>query len=1275
VRVSTSRQLSWQRRLVARVQTRLWLAATLVLLLVAIYVVLGRQAMSLVPEFRSQLETTLEERLQTPLEIGTLRGEMDGMSPVFVLEDVRLPAPEGEAPLTIQHIALTVDVLPTLVQRDLRLRQLLVRGLDLHLSRNEQGQMRLKGLGALGGGETASGPPRRLLDIIYRQNRLVLDETNLTLEWHGFPALKARDVEMALVNSGERHQLAARVVTDGGARSLDLRLALQGDAYRAGDVAGELYARLSGEGWQKWLAPKWSWPVEPEQVDGELALWSEIRAGELHSATLRVAADRMTLRDQRDDSRWPIKSAFALARLDARDGGYLLSLADLTVATPEGEWRAGEMGLLWNGRRDDDLRWKFLARDFNLRTSRNQFVAVPFELPENMASWRRQLDELAPGGRVRSLYASGSRDAVLAYSGRVDNLHSDARDKVPGVGGLSGWFAGAGGEGVAQLETEQLRLDLPRMYAQPLQFAARGGFRWWRDDQALFVQSGRIQAGNQDASGNALMGLRLEPEQTPELRLIAEVLEGKGQAVATYIPGNKLKDGLGHWLKNAFEAGRVPRGRFLYQGPVKIDPARQQDRTFQMLFHARNLQLHYLEGWPDITGLSGRVLIDGRKVAGRGLSGRLLGTRLQKMTFDVSPQPQGKPARLVVSGKLEGPASDLTTLFHDTPLRDALPDELAHWQLSAGRLEGALLMNWPLGPQAGSEQLRVTGRLTSATLGSEKREISVTDLTGDVAYDLQQGLEIPELTGELFGRQVAGSVTSVGNRSRINLEGDAALDDVRQWLGMPAFRPVSGEFDYQAALTLPWHGDPLSIRVSSSLASLGIDVPAPFGKPVGRERASSFTWRATQPEATLAFRYGDLAHGNLMLADQGLKRGHVVLGGAEAGAANEPGLLITGNLPALNVATWVDWLAAQPGAGGDNTLLRKLWLNIAELDLYGVGVSDATFSVVPERDGWSMSLDSPTLAGDLWLPPQYRADGERPMALTVSKADITLPEGEGGDLSPTDFPIVDANIQKLSLNGTDYGQWQALVRPRTNGVVFQSLQGQWRRTNFNGELEWFGPAGARRSHYVGSVSSDRLDRTLKAWDMEPMIESRDARAVLDVEWPGGPADLVYTALQGRASVEIGEARIPETNRSASALRVLGVFNISSISRRLRLDFSDLYKKGLTCDSISGDFNIEGPVVSTENLVIKSPSAEFRVKGQSDIEQETLGLEVEVSLPLSSNLYAGCLAGPAACAGIFVFERIWGNRLEKMTTLGYRVTGTWDDPKVKETQGLLERSKE
>ena len=153
---------------------------------------------------------------------------------------------------------------------------------------------------------------------------------------------------------------------------------------------------------------------------------------------------------------------------------------------------------------------------------------------------------------------------------------------------------------------------------------------------------------------------------------------------------------------------------------------------------------------------------------------------------------------------------------------------------------------------------------------------------------------------------------------------------------------------------------------------------------------------------------------------------------------------------------------------------------------------------------------------------------------------------------------------------------------------------------------------------------------------------------------------------------IWPGRFPKTDSKTSALRVLGVFNVATVSRRLRLDFSDLYKKGLSFEELSGDFNLDGSLVATSNLQIKSPSAELRLRGEMDIEAETLNHYMEVTLPVSSNLYVGCLAGPAACAGIFVVERLWGDRLETMTSLGYRVTGSWDEPKVEEAQGSGER---
>jgi uncharacterized protein YhdP len=292
---------------------------------------------------------------------------------------------------------------------------------------------------------------------------------------------------------------------------------------------------------------------------------------------------------------------------------------------------------------------------------------------------------------------------------------------------------------------------------------------------------------------------------------------------------------------------------------------------------------------------------------------------------------------------------------------------------------------------------------------------------------------------------------------------------------------------------------------------------------------------------------------------------------------------------------------------------------------------------------------------------------------TAADADAGKEAGSLLDIDPLQVPTLRASIQSAVVDNEDYGRWSFLVEPTPRGVVLTGLSGDIRGARVTGTLDWQKTAQVQ-SHFVGRVESDNVKRLLVQWGFAPVLESDELTALVDVRWPGSPLDIDYLALQGNTSIELGESRFPKTDSKTSALRVLGVFNIGTVSRRLRFDFSDLYKKGLSCDSIGGDFEINGALLTTQNLVIKSPSAEFRVKGEVNMETETLNNSVEVTLPVSSNLYLGCFAGPAACAGIFVVERLWGDRLEKMTTLGYRVTGTWDNPDVKEVQGLFENSK-
>src|SRR5699024_8693065 len=180
----------------------------------------------------------------------------------------------------------------------------------------------------------------------------------------------------------------------------------------------------------------------------------------------------------------------------------------------------------------------------------------------------------------------------------------------------------------------------------------------------------------------------------------------------------------------------------------------------------------------------------------------------------------------------------------------------------------------------------------------------------------------------------------------------------------------------------------------------------------------------------------------------------------------------------------------------------------------------------------------------------------------------------------------------------------------------------------NGRLDWSSDAHGQHSRYYGSLDSDDLGAAFKAWGLPALIETHDAHVQANLAWNAWPLAPDYTALRGSAKLDIGECRIPDTNGKSSGLRVLCILNIGPLQRRLRLDFSDLYKTGLSCDSIKGDFLFEGPTVSTKNLHIQSPSAAFAIKGQVNLAKQTLNQQVAMTLPISSNLYAGCLAGPA-----------------------------------------------
>ena len=332
---------------------RLWWLVAIPVLLLAAYVVVARQLMLLVPDYRQELEAVLEEHLGFAIVIEQLDGSMDGLTPRFEVRGLTLPHAEGEPALRLDQVSASVSILPTLFHRDLYLRELRIKGVDVHLVRGEDGGIRLRGLEALQDRE--QGDPADSLRALYRQQRILVEDARFSLDWPGLPPLAASSLTLAVDNSGDGHAVSVRVEARDRPFSVDARLRVDGDPLSLDQLNARGYLDVNGERLHEWLPEARDWPLDLAGLDGRVRAWTAISGGQVRSAQVRLGAPSVTLTD--GDQPWPLTDINLDAQLSRRpNGDGQLSVTSLSGQTPAGavapgpvalRWRIGEGGAHW----------------------------------------------------------------------------------------------------------------------------------------------------------------------------------------------------------------------------------------------------------------------------------------------------------------------------------------------------------------------------------------------------------------------------------------------------------------------------------------------------------------------------------------------------------------------------------------------------------------------------------------------------------------------------------------------------------------------------------------------------------------------------------------------------------------------------------------------------------------------------------------------------------------------------------------------------------------
>ena len=195
------------------------------------------------------------------------------------------------------------------------------------------------------------------------------------------------------------------------------------------------------------------------------------------------------------------------------------------------------------------------------------------------------------------------------------------------------------------------------------------------------------------------------------------------------------------------------------------------------------------------------------------------------------------------------------------------------------------------------------------------------------------------------------------------------------------------------------------------------------------------------------------------------------------------------------------------------------------------------------------------------------------------------------------------------------------------------------------------------------LKSQNTKALMEEFGFQGILSSKNLTIDLDLFWPYIPSsDGVFDA-NGTVKVNIEDGQITAIDPIAG--KVLGLLSIAELPKRLALDFSDIFKKGLSFNQLSGEFQFKQGRAYTCNLAMEGTSVDIVLVGVTDMIGETYDQLAMVRPLLSDALPMGgaVFGGPGVAAAVYLFTKLLRKPLKNIGVSYYSIGGTWDNPTI------------
>ncbi|WP_426195886.1 YhdP family protein [Massilia sp. DWR3-1-1] len=1300
--------------------------------------------------YKGDIERLASRAVGNQVSIARIYASWQGLRPNLFLGDVVLRDGQGRAVLSLPSVSATFAWW-TVLAGDARFESLELIRPSLDVRRDASGRLSVAGIVL---DNKKGGAPN---DWALRQHHIVIRDGRI--DWTDLqrqaPTLALERVELSLTNNWNRHRFAMHATPPPALSApLDVRADFSSPRFAVSRAAvslwkGELYADLRDTDLAAWK-PYLDYPFALNQGKGSVRAWLTLDQSRLAGFTADLALSAVALRLGPELP--PLALRQVSGRLSASETigpvatagtptfgkhGHRISLDQFAVVTADGvslppTTLAQSYTPAARGKREKTV---ISARALDLALVAQLAAQAPLSPAE-----RSLLAELAPRGRLRNFSAEwegrypslptwrvrgqleqlglNARPPRLAVAKTASREAVTAMPAIPGFDHLSGTIDASERGGTVELDSPQLRIELPQWFADPAidfdKFDLRARWQYPRPDQVA-VQIDQFEAA-QGALHVRLHGKHVLPlvhgKGAGEADLHGELTGFSIKSLDRYLP-LQTPAHLRAWLVGALEDGMLQDATVRLRGdlshfPFQADTAFERNRgEFRVAGRLENARLNYTPGhlgkdgksplWPLAERINGSIVFDRTRMDIKADSASTAGVALSNVKA-VIPDLLSRDMQLEIDGSASGPLQEFLRYVGASPVTDWI----GHFTDDARASNGARLGLKLRLPLAHLPDTKVQGVLqlmnNDITLFDDLPPLQAA--LGKIEFT-ERGVSLNGVGASFLGGPLAlTGGTQKDNSILIKLAGQLSADGLRKAWPAPAVQRLtayfSGETRFTGAVAVRDHR--VDVTVDSSLAGMGLGFPAPLSKsaavdtmPLRFVLSGQATGDAALARDEIRLSIGSAMTARYLRQRQGKGPWTVLRGGIGVNVpAPEPdsGVMFNVNMKSLNVDQWMALGSAVAGpaaadataAAGPQGLAQYVTADVLsgradELIIAERKLDNVVVGVSHLKSSWQANIDSRQASGHItWNEP---ANGQGLGKVTARLATLIIPESAAAEVkdllessksAAATIPGLDIVADRFELFNKPLGKLELVASNERVAAGREWRINRLSMVNPDGELKatgkWLIREGKSTTNLNFNLDIADAGRLLDRLGFPDTLKRGKGKLSGDVSWNGLPYSLDAPSLSGTIALNVAAGQF--LKKDPGAAKLLGVLSLQALPRLLKLDFHDVFSEGLAFDGINATAVIAKGVLKTDNLKMYGVAATVLMDGSADIANESTNLRVvvvpEFNLGTGPLVYA-LAVNPVIGLGSFLAQLFLRAPMMEALTYEMKVEGPWKAPVV------------